>query len=197
MTLDKFSESEASLRLSNYTTFFFTRNPVTRLFSAYRNKFTDKENAYYPADYGTRIIKKYRLNATEDELKTGKNVKFEEFAMFVADADTHMSVDEHWRQMADICEPCQVNYDYVGRYETLSEDTENLLKELNLDHLIQIPSKSSVLHYYGKNLKPTPTSLGEMFKNVSFSYLHKLWEYYKMDFLLFRYEYPYLTHEWT
>ena len=115
--------------------------------------------------------------------------------MFVADADTHMLVDEHWSRMADICAPCQVNYDYVGRYETLSEDTENLLKVLNLDHLIQIPSRSSVLHYYGKNLKPTPSSLGEMYKNVSFSYLHKLWEYYKMDFLLFRYEYPYLRHE--
>ena len=60
VTLDKFSESEARWRLSNYTKFFFTRNPVTRLFSAYRNKFTDKENLYYPAKHGTRIIKKYR-----------------------------------------------------------------------------------------------------------------------------------------
>ena len=192
VTLGKLSESEATWRLSNYTKFFFTRNPLTRLYSAYKNKFANEENKVYPNSYGKRIIKEYRLNASEDDLKTGKNVRFEEFAAFLA--DSHGGDNIHWARQTVFCSPCHIKYDYIGHYETFLEDTENILKVLNLDHLIQIPH----INPSNRNTsKTTFTSLKEMYRNVSLSDLHKLWEYYKTDFLLSRYGYPYLTDEST
>ena len=76
VTLNKLSESEATWRPSNYSKFFFTRNPLTRLYSAYKNKFANEKNKVYPKSYGKIIIKEYRLNASEDDLQTGKNVRF-------------------------------------------------------------------------------------------------------------------------
>ena len=192
VTLDKLSESEATWRLSNYTKFFFTRNPVTRLYSAYKNFFANEEHKLYPSTYGRRIIKEYRLNASEDDLETGKNVRFEEFATFLA--DSHGGDDIHWARQTVFCSPCHIKYDYIGHYETFLEDTENILKELNLHHLIQIPH----INPSNRNTSKTAfTTLKDMYKNVSFSNLHKLWEYYKTDFLLSRYGYPYLTNEST
>ena len=57
VTLDKLSESEARWRLSNYTKIFFTRNPLTRLFSAYRNKFTNEEIYFFQNTTGQESSK--------------------------------------------------------------------------------------------------------------------------------------------
>ena len=147
------------------------------MYSAYKFFFANEEHKLFPSIYGRRIIKEYRLNASEDDLKTGKNVRFEEFTTFLA--DSHAGDNLHWARQTVFCEPCHIQYDYIGHYETFLEDTENILKELNLQHLIQIP------HINASNIntsKTAFTTLKDMYKNVSFSNLHKLWEYYKTDF---------------
>ena len=54
-------------------------------------------------------------------------VTFKEFVSLVLEYHS----DNHWRSMFESCEPCSINYDFVGHIETFSVDYAPILKRLN------------------------------------------------------------------
>ncbi|KAK1906761.1 Carbohydrate sulfotransferase 11, partial [Dissostichus eleginoides] len=98
-TLNQYSISEINHRLKNYLKFLFVREPFERLVSAYRNKFTLKYNSSFHKRFGTRIIRRYRKNATQEALVNGADVKFKEFAEYLVDPATQRDgpLNEHWQ----------------------------------------------------------------------------------------------------
>lgn len=184
-TLSTYSPEEIEHRVEKYYKFMFVRNPMERLLSAYHNKFTLKYNTYFHKAFGTKIIKRYRQNATKDALENGTGVKFNEFVQYLLDPVTTSvkPFNEHWRQFYQLCRPCLVNYDFIGKYETISEDTVSVLNQLELSDLLRFPTKPS-------KKTQTVNLLSTAYKDISSEDVHRLWELYKVDFAMFGYEYP-------
>ena len=151
--LNNFSPQEVEEMLKNYFTFLFVRDPMERVLSAYRNKFV-KENKSFHRAIGTRIVNKYRRNATQQALETGSDVTFSEFANYVV--DSHRIPDEHWAPFDKLCHPCAVDYDFIGHYEELTEDAPYLIKKAGIDDRVSFPpfrpsnTTAEMLHYYSQ-----------------------------------------------
>lgn len=179
LTLAKYSNADVAFRLKNYMKFTFVRHPFERLISAYNNKLVE-DNSFYRLNYGRKIIRRYRMNPSERSLELGDDVRFDEFVQYVIDEwKTGQLMDVHWRPMADLCTPCYVHYDVIGKFETLKQDADFVLNSINQTRVHEFPrfhpaiSKSST-KLYADQL--TEEQLNSIFFHV-----------YKYDFELFDY----------
>uniref|UniRef100_A0A8C5WDI1 Carbohydrate sulfotransferase n=1 Tax=Leptobrachium leishanense TaxID=445787 RepID=A0A8C5WDI1_9ANUR len=187
-SLSEFSTSEINYRLRNYLKFVFVRDPFERLVSAYRNKFTRTYNTAFHKRYGTKIIERHRRDPSPEALERGDDVTFEEFVYYLVDARTQREepFNEHWERAHSLCHPCIVHYDVVGKYETLEEDTQYVLQLIGVGDSIKFPSS--------KAPRTTGGMAAEFFKGVNHFYQRRLFNLYKMDFLLFNYSVPHYLH---
>ncbi len=168
-------------RLNRYYKFMFVREPMERLLSAYIDKFgTPDQSTDYHKRYGRGIIKSFRKNPTNESLTTGGDVTFSEFVQSVDNLwsrDALQAHNEHWMRYQDLCHPCAVRYDYIGKYETLDQDTTRILRVLNVTHLVQMPEKQAEytgsrteekMRKYFRQLAPKEVSmLGGIYLNDS------------------------------
>ncbi|XP_035537085.1 carbohydrate sulfotransferase 11 [Morone saxatilis] len=184
-TLNQYSIAEINHRLKNYLKFLFVREPFERLVSAYRNKFTLKYNSSFHKRFGTRIIRRYRKNATQDALLNGADVKFKEFAEYLVDPATQRDgpLNEHWQTVYQLCHPCHIHYDLVGKYETLEEDANYVLRLVGVGDSLRFPS-------YAKSTRTTDAMTAQFFSNISTQQQFQLYQLYKLDFLMFNYSTP-------
>ncbi|KAJ8245386.1 hypothetical protein GJAV_G00270200 [Gymnothorax javanicus] len=184
-TLNQYSIAEINHRLKNFLKFLFVREPFERLVSAYRNKFTLKYNTSFHKRFGTRIVRRYRRNATQEALQNGADVRFPEFAEYLADPATlrEGSLNEHWETVLSLCHPCHIHYDLVGKYETLEEDSNYVLRLAGVDERLRFPS-------YAKATRTTDQMAAEFFRNISSRLQAQLYQLYRLDFLMFNYSTP-------
>ncbi|XP_063965460.1 carbohydrate sulfotransferase 10-like [Lytechinus pictus] len=173
-------------RLNTFTTFMYVRNPFVRVLSAYKNKFVNiaqYRSSKFFQDIARRIMKQMRPKATSRERRTGENITWIEFVDYLTQP-TRPIFDDHWEEMFKICSPCKIKYDYIGHLETIAQDAKFMIKELQLDSLVEYPSK--------ENSHPTnSTTLFEQdFLNLPKQTIQKLWEIYKKDFEIFDYPKP-------
>ncbi|XP_059153730.1 uncharacterized protein LOC131939452 isoform X2 [Physella acuta] len=107
--------------------FFFTRNPFSRIFSAYIDKiFTP--NPFYWTKWGKKIVTSFKLSSKN--YVCGSNIPFRYFVKYVLiklhKEDTHvMPVHNH-------CPPCQFEWNMVGRLEDVDQDLHYLSQQLNV-----------------------------------------------------------------
>ncbi|XP_078313637.1 carbohydrate sulfotransferase 11-like isoform X3 [Crassostrea virginica] len=114
--------------VTSYKKFVFVRNPFERLFSGY----VDKIFSMAFSHYGKYIVKTQRPNASQRSINCGHDVTFAEFVKYFIQAErTRKHRDGHFLPMYDHCKPCQVGYDYIGKLETIQEDTIYILNQLN------------------------------------------------------------------
>ncbi len=184
-TLNSYTVAEIKYRLKHYFKFMFVREPLERLLSAYRNKFTVSYNNYFPQRYGKYIIKKFRKNPSAKSLRMGQDVRFQEFLKYILDAETPKPFNAHWRQYYKLCHPCLVDYDAIGKYETVDDDIDYVLHEVHVDHLIKFPRANRI-----SGRPKTADILKQSYKNISSEDIHRLWEIYSVDYAMFGYPYP-------
>nr|XP_039271225.1 carbohydrate sulfotransferase 14-like [Styela clava] len=185
--LYQYSSKEIDYRLKNYFKFTFVRNPLERLLSAYRNKFGEIEDIM--RTYGVKIKKRYgKSGASQQEEYTGKipgdDVSFEEFIRFLLDNSIVENMNEHWAPMHTLCQPCVVDYDFIGSYDNLYEDSEKVLQQIKAPKDLHFPTRQS---YY------SPSSLSTTayyYSVVNNTYLESLFAKYYQDFALFSYPFP-------
>ncbi|RMC03038.1 hypothetical protein DUI87_20231 [Hirundo rustica rustica] len=184
-TLNQYSIAEINHRLKNYMKFLFVREPFERLVSAYRNKFTQKYNTSFHKRYGTKIVRRQRKNATQEALRKGDDVKFEEFVAYLIDPHTQREepFNEHWQTVYSLCHPCHIHYDLIGKYETLEEDSNYVLQLAGVGNYLKFPT-------YAKSTRTTDEMTTEFFQNISSLHQMQLYEVYKLDFLMFNYSVP-------
>ena len=138
-TLDEYSPEEVQDRLQSYYKFMFVRNPLERILSAYRNKFTLKYNKWFHVRYGVKIVKNFRKNPSDHALMWGDDVSFDEFVQYLLNPKVSSPLNEHWSQYYKLCSPCIVQYDAIGKYETLDTDVDFVLREIGVRDLINFP----------------------------------------------------------
>ncbi|XP_030290081.1 carbohydrate sulfotransferase 14 [Sparus aurata] len=184
--LSSLKPEEIRYRLKHYFKFMFVREPMERLLSAYRNKFGEIQS--YQKKYGVEIIKRYRKGRAKDAAVTGDDVTFAEFVHYLLDEDAER-MNEHWMPMYNLCQPCAVNYDFIGSHEQLESDAEYVLQRIGAPPYVHFPERQTwykpvtteTLHYY---LCSLPQKL-----------LRELLPKYILDFSLFTYPLPNTTTE--
>lgn len=184
--LSALKPDEIRYRLKHYFKFMFVREPMERLLSAYRNKFGEIQS--YQKKYGVEIVKRYRKGRAKDASVRGDDVTFTEFVHYLLDEDAER-MNEHWMPMYNLCQPCAVNYDFIGSHEHLESDAEFVLQRVGAPPYVRFPERQTwykpvtteTLHYY---LCSLPQKL-----------LRELLPKYILDFSLFTYPLPNTTTE--
>ena len=176
--LSSYSDDEVSYRLKNYFKFMFVRHPMDRLLSAYRNKFGEHFRNF-ELKYGVYIVQNFRPNPPVHP--KGDDVSFSEFLAYVAGTENSL-LNEHWSPYVDLCQPCYVNYDYVGYFESIEEDALFLLSTLKLDKLVHYPKKQ---RYYSILSEEERAAY---FENVPPTVLQDVTNKFALDFQLFGYQ---------
>ena len=160
----------------------FVRHPLERIISAFRNKF-ERKNAWFLSQYGRQIVKRYRPNATKESLAKGHDVTFQEFVQYIIDlpsSTNRKSFNEHWRPMNDLCHPCAIDYDVIGKYERFKSDTRLVLSMANLTRLVdEFPPFFTKVN--------TKDVIEKYTNQLSVEELARLYHIYALDFELFDY----------
>ena len=212
--IQDYKPDEVKNILNNYTKVMFARHPLTRILSAFKNKLapnsTDERNRYgFRQLVGYEMIKKYRpwspaLKHVIFNLDKGDHtvpvalrdydlidydLNLHDFIKFLIDDDNSQSHwNNHWMENYRYCRPCDVTYDVIGKYETLSDDARYLLKRTKVDDIVSFPKSE------GNAITSTHSSDHEglitAYKQIPFQDIDKIVKRYKMDFLLFNYSLP-------
>ncbi|NWI93178.1 CHST8 sulfotransferase, partial [Pitta sordida] len=162
--------------LNNYTKVMFSRHPLERLVSAYRDKLLHSE-PYYSITVANEIRAMFRKKQNSSE-----KVSFQEFVSFII-AKPPNALDVHWKPMFLLCDPCNIHYDILGNYETLGLDSEQVLKVIGAPGRLQYPS----LKRYGSEKRTNGEITLEYLRQLTSDQIEKIKRLYKMDFLLFNY----------
>ncbi|XP_035237991.1 carbohydrate sulfotransferase 11-like [Anguilla anguilla] len=184
-SLSEYSTAEINRRLRTYLKFVFVREPLERLVSAYRNKFTRSYNTAFHKRYGTKIVRRHRADPRPEALDRGDDVSFREFVYYLVDPRTQREepFNEHWERVHALCHPCLIHYDLVGKYETLEQDSSYVLRLAGAEPEVRFPAS-------GKSARTTGDMAAKFFDDISPFYQRKLYNLYRMDFLLFNYSIP-------
>uniref|UniRef100_A0A8C9Q7Z2 Carbohydrate sulfotransferase n=1 Tax=Spermophilus dauricus TaxID=99837 RepID=A0A8C9Q7Z2_SPEDA len=175
---------EIRYRLQHYFKFLFVRDPLERLLSAYRNKFGEIRE--YQQRYGAEIVKRYRAGAGPSP--AGDDVTFPEFLRYLVDEDPER-MNEHWMPVYHLCQPCAVRYDFVGSYERLEADANQVLEWVRAPPHVRFPARQA---WY----RPaSPESLHYHLCSTPWSLLQDVLPKYILDFSLFAYPLPNVTRE--
>ncbi|XP_015284990.1 PREDICTED: carbohydrate sulfotransferase 8-like [Gekko japonicus] len=162
--------------LSNYTKVMFTRHPLERLVSAYRDKLLHNE-PYFSTVLADEIRALFRRNINSTE-----RVTFQEFVEYVV-TRKHKDLDIHWKPMFALCDPCNIHYDILGKYETLVQDAKQVLKRIGAPENLYYPNTKM----YSSDKRTNENITWKYLRQISWKNIEKLKVLYQMDFSLFNY----------
>ncbi|XP_053098679.1 carbohydrate sulfotransferase 9 [Hemicordylus capensis] len=185
--LDSYDLKGIHMRLKSYTKFIFVRDPMERLVSAFRDKF-EHPNSYYHPIFGKAIIKKYRLNANKKALITGSGVKFEEFIQYLLDSHRPVGMDIHWDQISKLCYPCLINYDFIGKFETLEEDANYFLTLIGAPEQLTFPTFKD---RHSTDERTNAEVVQQYLAEIPATERQQTYNFYYLDYLMFNYTTPY------
>nr|XP_033769952.1 carbohydrate sulfotransferase 12-like [Geotrypetes seraphini] len=184
----KFSRHLMKIKLKKYTKFLFVRDPFVRLISAFRSKFELENDVFYRV-FAVPILKLYsNLSnvpaSVSKAFSVGMKPSFGEFIQYLLDPLTEKErpFNEHWRQVYRLCHPCQIEYDFIGKLETLDEDAVELLRLLGVDKQFHFPPS------YKNRTASSWTE--DWFAKIPLEWKQQLFKLYEADFVLFGYSKP-------
>ena len=133
-------------------------NPMTSLTGPYSpvylvSSIADRRNfrGRNPSDrpflryYGRKIIEHFRPNATHQSLITLDDIMFAEFIEYIIKEAVYKGLNMHWNTYEEQCNPCLVDYDFIGRFEFLAEDGKHVFKQVGVNR-IQFPDEKPFRH---------------------------------------------------
>ena len=179
--LSDFTESEREKRMKNYTKFMVHREPLSRLLSAYIDKFTKYSETR--TRYGRKIIAMYRENPSKQSLQSGDDVKFSEFVQFVLGAVKQfgwLKLSEHWQPQVSLCQPCTVDYDYYSEMQTVERDAKVILRSVG----------ASSVKFPQTHVTKSSQNMTQFYSDIDPRFIGRLLTLYRKDFAIFGYKKP-------
>ncbi|XP_039250035.2 carbohydrate sulfotransferase 11-like [Styela clava] len=170
----KHGKAEINRRLNDYYRIIIVREPLERVVSAYLDKVVHGKNIYAKLAHS--------LHKGTDGITT-----FEEFVDSIISRPS-FTYDIHWNLYESICDPCRLQYHYIVKLETMSQDVKYVSKMTGIDSHLLISEKttervSSLEHTwkikYRKYLEDLPIEK-----------VKKLYKIYSKDYELFGYPVP-------
>lgn len=178
--LRSFPKSEIQHRLQTYKKLIFVRDPFERILSAYNDKIAQNDSGS-SIKAAKRIIVSKRTDGTPKWVTP----QFLEYVKYLTDPDTSKNYNPHWAKYVDLCQPCLIQYDFIGTFEESEKDIEGALKYMAIDGIVQFP-KRNISYKHNKTLN----AVYSFYKQIPDFYLRKLWQLFKIDYLLFSYPLP-------
>ena len=177
-----FQIDEIEMILNEFTKVMFVRHPLERLYSAYNDKFVQNTTfaSLFKKLYARNMISFARNIPLQNVNKEGSGLTFNEFLYFLSQRKNIETVQEHWRPMYDLCHPCSIEYDFIGKFENIEKDSNEILNHIG--------ALSPVIKFPPQRASSTPKLLEELSSNVSTN----LYTNYENDFKLFGYQKLYL-----
>nr|XP_029524745.1 carbohydrate sulfotransferase 8-like [Oncorhynchus nerka] len=127
--LDSYDHAGVAERLCSYTKVLFVWEPLEGLVSAFHDKF-ESSNWYYHSAFGRPIISRYRANASLSALRTDDGVTFRDFVQYLLDVRQPVGMDIHWTPVSQLCSPCLLHYDFIWKFENMTEEANFLLQSI-------------------------------------------------------------------
>ena len=183
--LDSFTDPEITKRLVNYRKALFVREPLERLLSAYRNKIEYDFNGKFHRLYGKRIIQKYRRSNVTSQTSKKDRATFTEFIKYLVDLKEDARMDVHWQKFHKLCYPCDIRYDFIGKYESLTGDAAEFLSMIGARDTVRFPGIGKA-----PRGRETQSLMERYFSQITGEQLNKLWHIYADDYELFNYSRP-------
>ncbi|XP_004371662.1 carbohydrate sulfotransferase 8 [Trichechus manatus latirostris] len=185
--LDTFDHQGILHRLSTYTKMLFVREPFERLVSAFRDKF-EHPNSYYHPVFGKAILARYRANASREALRTGSGVRFPEFVQYLLDVHRPVGMDIHWDHVSRLCSPCLIDYDFVGKFESMEDDANFFLRLIHAPQNLTFPQFKD---RHSQEARTTARITHQYFAQLSTLQRQRTYDFYYMDYLMFNYSKPF------
>ncbi|XP_067446850.1 carbohydrate sulfotransferase 8-like isoform X1 [Thunnus thynnus] len=185
--LESYDRAGIAERLRSYNKVLFVREPFERLVSAFRDKF-ESPNSYYHPVFGRPIISRYRANASRTALRTGAGVTFREFVQYLLDVRRPVGMDIHWEPVSQLCNPCLLRYNFIGKFERLEEEANFLLQSVGAPMNLTFPD------FKDRNPLAERTSSSitqKYFAQLNSTERQKAYDFYYMDYLMFNYPKPF------
>ena len=183
--LNTYPLEEIRMRMDKYYKFMFVRHPLERLLSAYRDKFTiqNKWTEHFQHKYGRRIIRSLRKDPSKESLAEGNDVTFSEFVKYVSKkAMSSRASNPHWTSYYDLCHPCSIKYDFIGKFDTFTVDSTYILSKLSKS---DCPQPFPTIMPSGATTRQV---MSEYYKTLSRSDISVLVQAFLPDFVMFGYD---------
>lgn len=142
----------------------FIRHPPERILSAYRNKIehpliTNPAEQSIWDEVRYSVLSSYRIKFNNKIAKGESDVypTFAEFLHFLYDSEP-VSMNEHYKPMVELCQPCAVHYDFIGSFASLRSHADAVLNFLHINSSVfwdrgkhgSTPTTSYIKKYYSK-----------------------------------------------
>ncbi|XP_066978991.1 carbohydrate sulfotransferase 11-like [Macrobrachium rosenbergii] len=160
-------------KLENYKKFIVVRHPIERLVSAYFDKIHHKEGKLPMQRKVLPFVRKTRKNATVTD------ITWPEFVSFVVRKGGRLNA--HWMPYESLCLPCQIDYDFILKFETLDEDAEGLLRAIGAPEDFHFPHHET---------KINASLVGQLEKDLTRGQMLAISHYFGNDFDMFEYSIP-------
>ncbi|KAH0620616.1 hypothetical protein JD844_021268 [Phrynosoma platyrhinos] len=177
--LSSYSPKQQVEFLSTYTKVMVTRHPLERLVSAYRDKFL------HPGTYYSTVVANEIKVFSKRKQNFTKNVTFQEFVNYVVTRNLK-NMDIHWQPMFLLCDPCNIHYDILGKFETLIQDVDHVLRRINAPESLYYPDTKS--HASQKRTNKDITL--DYLRKLTFDQIQMVMDLYQIDFSMFNYSFP-------
>jgi hypothetical protein len=184
---------------SNLYKFIFIRHPFERLVSAFHDKFEHTKQGAMMLPFLKHEVIKYMMRSLKKQkspksssLPFDIDLSFENFINFVLEEATYTVISEqskHWWPYSDLCKMCKIKYNFIGSLETLNEDVSCMLKNFKNYALLQ-KMEDRVRKKINAGGEHTKAMTMDYFSKLSKQTIQKLYELYKVDFILGNYKFP-------
>lgn len=162
-----------------------TRNPFTRVLSAFLNKVHSFNENYdlslqSHGQYFESIYKKIQTHASRANPGLADDgVTFMQFLEWIIQSDNIETTNEHWMSQFSILSPDEVDFSFIGKMENLEDDAAVILSELNIPYAF--PTQQEV-RFPGQN---TTQLISQYYDKKCIDLVLQL---YQHDFAVFNYE---------
>lgn len=161
MNMDRYNQI-----VNGSASFLITRHPFARLASAFRNKLEDRTRSH-DGEYFYKVWSKQIIKHSRGKWQPGDSEPtFPEFVKFLLDTQIY-DYDEHWAPISVRCRMCQLNYDYILKYESLHTDLSAFLSSTGLKLDLPWENKASgslpLRSYFTQITSDQVQELGEKF----------------------------------
>ncbi|XP_063586389.1 carbohydrate sulfotransferase 10-like [Penaeus indicus] len=172
---------QRKLRSPSVTRVMTARHPLSRLVSAYRDKFHDGQT---PPGYRWGALMRQYCGDCKD---SNGSLPFPQFLRLVLaeKADKGLiNLNRHWRPYSSICSPCDIQYNYILKQETFDDDLHYVTQHLDLQE-VELGTRNN----NKSNRTHLPTYL-DYYDDVPSEVLGQIFKLYETDFRIFDYEIP-------
>ena len=160
----------------------FVRHPLTRLVSAFMDKFHEKRK--YPELYRAYDAMAHKIFKHVGKMDPGSrmDISFVDFLDYIFSSSDDLN-EEHWDTMEHLCNPCVIKYDFIGKLETFHQDSSYILSTV---------FKSNIsLPVFGARTLTTDSVTRRRIANLPGRLRDKVIKHYTRDAKLFNYSMSY------